>query len=169
RRARRARGRPRSGARRLRDRGRRPHRRARVVSFTGERLPGADADFAVDRERHLAAYRFARAHAAGRAVLDAGSGEGYGAALLAEVAARVVGIDRAEAVRVAAARHRAPGLRRLVPAAIARRAFPPLARLVRRRLARGDRGAGVGPADFTIGPDHLDTALDLVVVSGEIA
>jgi len=43
-------------------------------------------------------------------VLDAGSGEGYGAALLAEVAARVVGIDRAEAVRVAAARHRAPGL-----------------------------------------------------------
>ena len=255
------------------------------MSFTGERLPGADADFAVDRERHLAAYRFARAHAAGRAVLDAGSGEGYGAALLAEVAARVVGIDRAEAVRVAAARHRAPGLefrahdlerlgalgerfdlvvsfqviehvrdpvgflralarlggalvvttpnrlmsvsenpyhlrewtatellalaapvvpgarllgvhgsarvlarecargeevrrllgwdplglRRLVPAAIARRAFPPLARLVRRRLARGDRGAGVGPADFTIGPDHLDTALDLVVVSGEIA
>ena len=80
------------------------------MSFTGERLPGADADFAVDRERHLAAYRFARAHAAGRAVLDAGSGEGYGAALLAEVAARVVGIDRAEAVRVAAARHRAPGL-----------------------------------------------------------
>src|SRR5207253_2018079 len=149
------------------------------------------------------------------AVLDAGSGEGYGAALLAEVAARVVGIDRAEAVRVAAARHRAPGLefrahdlerlgalgerfdlvvsfqviehvrdpvgflrllgwdplglRRRVPAAIARRAFPPLARLVRRRLALGDRGAGVGAADFTIGPDHLDTALDLVVVSGEIA
>ena len=80
------------------------------MSFTGERLPAADADFAVDRERHLAAYRFARAHAAGRAVLDAGSGEGYGAALLAEVAARVVGIDRPEAVRVAAARHRAPGL-----------------------------------------------------------
>ena len=255
------------------------------MSFTGERLPGVDGDFAVDRERHLAAYRFARAHAAGRAVLDAGCGEGYGTALLAEAAARVVGIDRPEAVRVATARHRAPrlefrahdlerlgalgerfdlvvsfqviehvrdpvgflrtlaglggalvvstpnrlmsvsenpyhlrewtaaellalaapvvpgvrilgvhgsarvlawerargeevrrllgwdplGLRRLVPAAIARRAFPPLARLVRRRLARGDRGAGVGPADFTIGPDHLDTALDLVVVSGEIA
>jgi len=255
------------------------------VSFTGERLPAADADFAVDRERHLAAYRFARAHAAGRAVLDAGSGEGYGAALLAEVAARVVGIDRAEAVRVAAARHRAPGLefrahelerlgalgerfdlvvsfqviehvrdplgflralarcggalvvttpnrlmsvsenpyhlrewtaaellalaapvvpgahvlgvhgsarvlawerargeevrrllrwdplglRRLVPAAVVRRAFPRLARRVRRRVARGGRGASVGPGDFTIGPDHLDTALDLVLVSGEIA
>src|SRR5207245_374757 len=97
--ARGARGRPRPGARRLRDRGGRPHRRTCVVSFTGERLPAADADFAVDRERHLAAYRFARAHAARRAVLDAGSGEGYGAALLAE-----------GAVRVAAARHRAPGL-----------------------------------------------------------
>jgi len=255
------------------------------VSFTGERLPAADADFAVDRERHLAAYRFARAHAAGRAVLDAGSGEGYGAALLAEVAARVVGLDRPEAVRVAAARHRAPGLefrahelerlgalgerfdlvvsfqviehvrdpvgflralarcggalvvttpnrlmsvsenpyhlrewtaaellalaapvvpgahvlgvhgsarvlawerargeevrrllrwdplglRRLVPAAVVRRAFPRLARRVRRRVARGGRGASVGPGDFTIGPDHLDTALDLVLVSGEIA
>ncbi len=255
------------------------------MSFTGERLPAADADFAVDRERHLAAYRFARAHAAGRAVLDAGSGEGYGAALLAEVAARVVGIDRAEAVRVAAARHRAPGLefrahelerlgalgerfdlvvsfqviehvrdplgflralarcggalvvttpnrlmsvsenpyhlrewtaaellalaapvvpgahvlgvhgsarvlawerargeevrrllrwdplglRRVLPTAVVQRAFPRLARLVRRRLATGARAVSVGPEDFTIGPDHLDTALDLVLVSGEIA
>ncbi|HUE31251.1 MAG TPA: class I SAM-dependent methyltransferase [Verrucomicrobiae bacterium] len=255
------------------------------MSFTGERLPGADGDFAVDRERHLAAYRFARAHAAGRTVLDAGCGEGYGAALLAETAARVVGIDRPEAVRVATARHRAPrlefrahdlerlgiigerfdlavsfqviehlpdpvgflaalarcgrallvttpnrlmsvsenpyhlrewtaaellalaapvvpgarvlglhgsarvlawerargeqvrrllawdplGLRRLLPAAIVQRAFPRLARLVRRRLAHGAHGASVGPEDFTIGPDRLDTALDLVLVSGEIA
>src|SRR5213593_2476860 len=256
--------------------------------FTGERLSEMDGEFGVDLERHLAAYRFARARAAGRTVLDAGCGEGYGAALLAEVAVRVVGADRMEAIVLARARHRDPrlelraidlerldgldgrfdlvvsfqviehlpdpvgflaalarraapggeilvttpnrlmsvsenpyhlrewtaaelhalatpvlpgvrllgvhgsarvlawerargeevrrllgwdplGLRRLVPAAIARRAFPPLARLVRRRLARGDRGAGVGPADFTIGPDHLDTALDLVVVSGEIA
>ena len=255
------------------------------MSFTGERLPGEDGDFTVDRERHLAAYRFARAHATGRTVLDAGCGEGYGTALLAEVAARVVGIDRPDAVRVAAARHRAPqlefhahdlerpgalgerfdlvvsfqviehvadpegflralaasagalvvttpnrlmsvsenpyhrrewtapellalaspivpgahllgvhgsarvlawerargeqvrrllawdplGLRRLLPAAIVQRAFPRLARLVRRRLAARDGGVAVGPADFTIGPDHLDTALDLVLVSGGIA
>jgi SAM-dependent methyltransferase len=76
----------------------------------GERLPGANDDFVVDLERHLAAYRFARARAAGRRVLDAGCGEGYGAAMLADVAARVVGIDRAEAVEVAGARHRGPNL-----------------------------------------------------------
>jgi 2-polyprenyl-3-methyl-5-hydroxy-6-metoxy-1,4-benzoquinol methylase len=78
--------------------------------FTGERLPGDGGDFAVDLERHLTAYRFAATHAAGRSVLDAGCGEGYGAALLAGVARRVVGVDRAEAIAVAAARHRAPGL-----------------------------------------------------------
>ena len=76
----------------------------------GERLPGANDDFVVDLERHRAAYRFARGRAAGRRVLDAGCGEGYGAAMLADVAARVVGIDRAEAVNVAATRHRAPNL-----------------------------------------------------------
>src|SRR6185436_4270583 len=42
----------------------------------------------------------------GRSVLDAGCGEGYGAAMLAERAARVVGMDRPEAVAVARARHR---------------------------------------------------------------
>ena len=76
----------------------------------GERLPGEATDFAVDLERHHAAYRFAEARAAGRTVLDAGCGEGYGAARLARVAARVVGIDRPEAVRVAAARYAAPNL-----------------------------------------------------------
>ena len=80
------------------------------MSFTGERLPGESDDFSVDLERHLAAYRYARARAAGRRVLDAGCGEGYGAAMLAEVAARVVGVDRAEAVNVAAVRHRASNL-----------------------------------------------------------
>jgi len=252
------------------------------VSFTGERLPGEGDDFAVDRERHLAAYRFARAHAAGCTVLDAGCGEGYGAALLAEVAAHVVGIDRPEAVHVAAARHRAPrlafsaqdlscldargerfdlvvsfqviehlsdpagflaalaargdalvvttpnrlmsvsenpyhlrewtapellafaapivpgarllgvhgsprvlarerargaqvrrllawdplGLRRLLPAAVVQRAFPRLARLVRRRLAASGGVLAVGPEDFGVAADHLDTALDLVLVRG---
>lgn len=79
--------------------------------FTGERLPGAAAaDYAVDLERHLAAYRWAAGRAAGRRVLDAGCGEGYGAALLAESARAVVGLDREEAVAVARVRHRAPNL-----------------------------------------------------------
>jgi len=80
------------------------------TDFTGERLPAASGDFAVDLERHLAAYRFAAGRVAGRSVLDAGCGEGYGAALLTASAARVVGIDRAEAVRVASARHGGPRL-----------------------------------------------------------
>jgi len=80
------------------------------VTFTGERLPGIGYDFAVDLERHLAPYRWAHARAVERTVLDAGCGEGYGAAMLAEVAARVVGIDRPEAVAVAAARYPQPRL-----------------------------------------------------------
>lgn len=81
------------------------------MTFTGERLPSASDDFAVDRERHLAAYRWVHARAAGRTVLDAGCGEGYGAALLAEVAARVVALDRPEAIAAAAAHHRMARLR----------------------------------------------------------
>jgi len=42
---------------------------------------------------HLARYSFAGRAAAGRAVLDVGSGEGYGAAALAERADRVLAID----------------------------------------------------------------------------
>src|SRR5437879_9470332 len=78
--------------------------------FTGERLSEVDGEFGVDLERHLAAYRFARTRAAGRSVLDAGCGEGYGAAMLAEVARHVVGIDRAEAVATASARYHDPRL-----------------------------------------------------------
>src|SRR2546428_3910872 len=78
--------------------------------FTGERLSEVDGEFGVDLERRLAADRFAGARAAGRSVLDAGCGEGYGAALLAETAARVVGVDRTEAIAIARARHARPGL-----------------------------------------------------------
>jgi hypothetical protein len=81
-----------------------------VSEVTGERLPGAGGDFGVDLERHLAAYRHAATRAAGLRVLDAGCGEGYGTALLAEVAAEVVGVDRAEATTVAARRHARPNL-----------------------------------------------------------
>jgi len=80
-------------------------------TFTGERLPGSgDRAFAADMARHEAAYRWAAGEVAGRSVLDAGCGEGYGSASLAEHAARVVGLDREEAVRVARARYRRDNL-----------------------------------------------------------
>jgi SAM-dependent methyltransferase len=78
--------------------------------FTGERLPGTDDEFAVDMARHVAAYRWAMRQAAGKAVLDVGCGEGYGTAMLAGVAGRAVGLDRAEAVVAASARYRAGNL-----------------------------------------------------------
>jgi ubiquinone/menaquinone biosynthesis C-methylase UbiE len=59
--------------------------------------------------RHEAAYRFLLPFASARSVLDVGAGEGYGAALVATVAARVVAIDYdAAAVRHAAARYSGP-------------------------------------------------------------
>jgi SAM-dependent methyltransferase len=81
------------------------------AGFTGERLPGGgDPEFGVDLERHLAAYRWAAARVEGRTVLDAGCGEGYGAAHLAATARHVLGVDRAEAIAIAAARHAGPRL-----------------------------------------------------------
>lgn len=77
--------------------------------FTGERLEES-GDFAVDMERHLAAYRYAEARAGGKTVLDSGCGEGYGTARLARVARQATGIDRAEAIAVASARYQAPTL-----------------------------------------------------------
>lgn len=63
-------------------------------TFTGERLPDDDPHFRADLARHLAAYYLARRYSTGKTVLDAGCGEGYGAELLAEVATRVVAVDR---------------------------------------------------------------------------
>ena len=61
---------------------------------------------------HLHRYRYAAAMAAGRDVLDIAAGEGYGAALLAEVARSVVGADVAPAaVEHAAAAYPAGNLR----------------------------------------------------------
>jgi SAM-dependent methyltransferase len=63
------------------------------LELTGERtLPGIAHENYWFR-RHEAAYRFAAARCAGLAVLDAGCGEGYGSAILAETARRVLGID----------------------------------------------------------------------------
>lgn len=60
--------------------------------FTGER-PGWGEGFDYDYARHVAAYRFAATRAAGRRVLDAGCGEGFGTHTLADVAAEVLGVD----------------------------------------------------------------------------
>jgi ubiquinone/menaquinone biosynthesis C-methylase UbiE len=60
-------------------------------AFTGERfLPGVVGEIAYE---HCHRYAFARRYVAGRRVLDAACGEGYGSALLAEAADTVVGVD----------------------------------------------------------------------------
>ena len=61
------------------------------IPFTGERfLPGCAGEIAYE---HWHRYAFARRFAAGKRVLDAACGEGYGTALLGKVASDVVGID----------------------------------------------------------------------------
>ena len=62
------------------------------LTFTGERyVPGLDwPDISYE---HWHRYLYAAEFAAGKQVLDIACGEGYGSALLAEVATRVVGVD----------------------------------------------------------------------------
>lgn len=73
--------------------------KAPTTSFTGER-PGWGEDFDYDYARHMAAYLHAATLVAGRRVLDAGCGEGFGTATLAPLAAEVVGVDySADAIR----------------------------------------------------------------------
>lgn len=63
------------------------------LPLTGERtVPGVEVEnywF----QRHVVAYRLAAARSRGLVVLDCGSGEGYGTALLARVAADTTGIE----------------------------------------------------------------------------
>ncbi len=62
-----------------------------TLTFTGERyVPGAGGEIVYE---HVHRYAFARRYVAGRRVLDAACGEGYGSALLAAVARGVVGVD----------------------------------------------------------------------------
>jgi SAM-dependent methyltransferase len=62
-----------------------------ALPFTGERfVPGARGEIWVE---HWHRYHFATRFAAGKQVVDAACGEGYGAALLARVAAHVTGAD----------------------------------------------------------------------------
>lgn len=73
------------------------------LPFTGERFtPECVREIWYE---HWHRYAFARGLAAGRRVLDAACGEGYGSALLADVAADVVGVD-IDARTVAHARER---------------------------------------------------------------
>jgi SAM-dependent methyltransferase len=63
------------------------------LQLTGERtVPGIPHENYWFR-RHEAAYLWVEPMAAGRTVLEVGCGEGYGTALLARSAARIVGID----------------------------------------------------------------------------
>ncbi len=72
---------------------------AAALALTGERtLPGIP-DETYWFERHVVAYRLAATRAAGRTILDAGCGEGYGLAMLADAGGkRVVGADYDERV-----------------------------------------------------------------------
>ncbi len=64
----------------------------RLIDWTGERCVPWAPDVPVVYE-HLHRYYWAASLVAGRRVLDLGSGEGFGSAILAESAVEVVGID----------------------------------------------------------------------------
>ncbi len=91
--------------------------------FTGERfLPGCTGEIAYE---HWHRYAFARQFVLDKRVLDAACGEGYGAALLAEVAASVVGVDiDADAVAQANSRYARPPRVSFVEGTCTALAFP---------------------------------------------
>jgi SAM-dependent methyltransferase/uncharacterized coiled-coil DUF342 family protein len=79
------------------------------LPFTGERLTSELTG--QTQIEHVHRYLLARDFCRGKRVLDAASGEGYGAALLAQVAAAVTGVDIApDAVAHAAASYQTPNL-----------------------------------------------------------
>jgi ubiquinone/menaquinone biosynthesis C-methylase UbiE len=80
------------------------------LPFTGERLT---SDYGGQTEiEHLHRYLLARGWCRGKDVLDVASGEGYGTAMLAQVARSAVGVELAgEAVQHAAAAYARDNLR----------------------------------------------------------
>ena len=81
-----------------------------MIEFTGERVVPGQVDIDLWNE-HLARYAFAARLAAGKRVLDAGCGTGYGCAALAEQASSVTGLDIApEAIAHAREHSAAPGV-----------------------------------------------------------
>jgi SAM-dependent methyltransferase len=82
-----------------------------LIEFTGERVIPGQVDPDLWNE-HQARYEFAARLAAGRRVLDAGCGSGYGTARLAEVASNVIGVDyAAEAIDYARGNFSGPNIR----------------------------------------------------------
>jgi len=80
-----------------------------VLTLTGERtIPDLDIENYWFR-RHQVVYQRLAGRCAGRDVLEAGCGEGYGADLIARVARRVVAVDYDEAA-IAHVRSRYPGV-----------------------------------------------------------
>lgn len=64
----------------------------RLIAWTGERMvPWADEPAII--HEHLHRYLFSSQFVAGKAVIDLGSGEGYGSSILAGTADRVLGIE----------------------------------------------------------------------------
>jgi len=76
------------------------------MRFTGERVIPEMPEMRVTFIQSLAAYEYALTKAANARVIDAGCGEGYGSALLADRAAFVLGLDQsAEAAAWAAGKY----------------------------------------------------------------
>ena len=80
-----------------------------ALTSTGERfIPGLGGQIELE---HLHRYLFARQACAGKVVLDIACGEGYGSAMLGQVATRVFGVDIApEAVAHARKRYSTPNV-----------------------------------------------------------
>jgi SAM-dependent methyltransferase len=79
-----------------------------VNEFTGERVIPGKVEVDLWNE-HVSRYAFAARYAAGRRVLDAGCGAGYGAAELSLTAANVLGIDSSQEAIVYARQHYGTG------------------------------------------------------------
>jgi len=83
-----------------------------MLESTGERLLPWDLQYPSNHYEHLQRYYFAAQFAAGRVVLDLGSGEGYGADILALVANEATGVDISqETVEWARQKYKRPNLR----------------------------------------------------------
>src|SRR5258706_951483 len=79
---------------------------ARQAEFTGERFIRTGTEDEIELE-HIHRYLAASALCQGKRVLDAASGEGYGAAILADAGARVTGVE-IDAATVQAAQQKYP-------------------------------------------------------------